>query len=96
VDAITIQLRQKGTITLPRALRRRYHLEPGDSFTLTDLGDGSLLLTPRVSRVAQVGDQLAELLAQEHVEIDELLPALAQEREAYFRERYAQPPPVSG
>jgi hypothetical protein len=91
---MTIRLRQKGT--LPRALRRRYHLEPGDAFTVTDFEDGSVLLTPEVSQVALVGDQLAELLAREGIDIEELLPALAQERETYFRERYAQSSPISG
>ena len=41
----TVQIRRKGVITLPVALRRQYGLDEGDVFTLVDLGDGSFLLT---------------------------------------------------
>lgn len=96
MGAITIQVRQKGTITLPRELRRRYHLDEGDVLTVIDLGDGSLLLTPGVSQVAQLGDKVARVLADAHVTVDVLLEALDEEREAYYREHYVPTPPVSG
>jgi len=47
----TVQIRRKGLITLPAELRRQYNLTEGDALTLVDLGDGSFLLTPRVSQV---------------------------------------------
>ena len=59
---MTIQVRKKGTITLPREIRERYGLSEGDVFTLVDLGDGSFLLSPFVSKVAQLGDQAAEAI----------------------------------
>ena len=90
MTTMTVQIRRKGVITLPIALRRRYSLDEGDVFTLVDLGDGSFLLTPRVSRVARLGDQTARLMAEEGVTLEEMLEALDQEREAYYREHYAQ------
>ena len=96
MSAITLQVGRKGTITLPRDLRRRYNVGEGDVFTVVDLGDGSLLLTPHVSQVARLGDQVTRILTSEGVAVDVLLDALDQEREAYYRERYAPPPPVSG
>lgn len=51
---MTVQIRRKGVITLPVEMRRRYGLDEGDVFTLLDLGDGSFLLTPRVSQVGRL------------------------------------------
>ena len=86
----TIQIRRKGVITLPAKLCRQYKLEEGDIFTLVDLGDGSFLLTPQVSQVAHLGDQVARLMEEEGVTVEEMLEALDQEREIYYREHYAQ------
>ena len=86
---MTVQIRRKGVITLPMELRRQYGLDEGDVFTLVDLGDGSFLLTTRVSRVARLGDQVSRLMAEEGVTVEEMLEALDQEREAYYREHYA-------
>lgn len=86
----TVQIRSKGVITLPVELRRRYGLDEGDVFTLVDLGDGSFLLTPRVSQVARFGDRVSRLMAETEVSLEEMLEALDQEREAYYREHYVQ------
>ncbi|MBI3977331.1 MAG: AbrB/MazE/SpoVT family DNA-binding domain-containing protein [Chloroflexi bacterium] len=87
---VTIQIRQKGVITLPVELRRRYGLGEGDVLTLVDLGDGSFLLTPRVSEIARLGEQVARVMEQEGVGLKEMLETLDEERERYYRERYAQ------
>ncbi len=46
-----LQMRKKGNLTLPAELRSKYGLNEGDVFTLIDLGDGSFMLSPRISRV---------------------------------------------
>jgi len=84
----TIQIRQKGVITLPAALRRLYGLSEGDVYTLVDLGDGSFLLAPNVSQLARLGDQALELLSDEGVAVEELLEVLDEEREQYYRDHY--------
>jgi bifunctional DNA-binding transcriptional regulator/antitoxin component of YhaV-PrlF toxin-antitoxin module len=86
---MTVQIRRKGVITLPVELRRRYGLDEGDVFTLVDLGDGSFLLTPQVSQVARLGDQVARVLAEEGVGLEEMLKVLDEERELYYRDHYA-------
>ena len=90
MTTMTVQIRRKGVITLPVELRRQYNLDEGDVFTLVDLGDGSFLLTPRVSQVARLGNQVAQLMEEEVVTLDEMLEALDQERETYYQEHYAQ------
>jgi bifunctional DNA-binding transcriptional regulator/antitoxin component of YhaV-PrlF toxin-antitoxin module len=90
MTTMTVQIRRKGVITLPVELRRQYNLDEGDVFTLVDLGDGSFLLTPRVSQVARLGNQVAQLMEEGDVTLDEMLEALDQERETYYQEHYAQ------
>jgi bifunctional DNA-binding transcriptional regulator/antitoxin component of YhaV-PrlF toxin-antitoxin module len=90
MTTMTVQIRRKGVITLPVELRRQYNLDEGDVFTLVDLGDGSFLLTPQVSQVARLGNQVAQLMEEEDVTLDEMLEALDQERETYYQEHYAQ------
>jgi bifunctional DNA-binding transcriptional regulator/antitoxin component of YhaV-PrlF toxin-antitoxin module len=85
----TIQVRKKGSITLPMDLRAKYGVDEGDVFTLIDMGDGSFLLTPRISQVNRLGDRVAEILRAEDVSLDELLNTLDDERERYYQERYA-------
>ena len=90
MTTMTVQIRRKGVITLPVELRRRYGLDEGDIFTLVELGDGSFLLTPRVSQVARLGNQVARLMEEEGVTVEEMLEALDREREIYYREHYAR------
>lgn len=90
MTTLTVQIRRKGVITLPMELRRQYSLDEGDVFTMIDLGDGSLLLVPRVSQVARLGDEVARLMDEAGVELEAVLETLDQEREAYYREHYAQ------
>lgn len=85
-----IQIRRKGTVTLPIELRRKYGLDDGDVITLIDLGDGSFLLTPMVTQVDRLGDRVALAMAEEGVSLEELLTTLDEERERYYQERYAR------
>ena len=90
MSVLTVQMRRKGVITLPVELRNRYGLDEGDVFTLEDLGDGSFLLVPRVSEMARLGDRVAEIMEEQGVSTEEVLNAVEEERENYFRERYAR------
>jgi bifunctional DNA-binding transcriptional regulator/antitoxin component of YhaV-PrlF toxin-antitoxin module len=91
MSAVNIQLRRKGILTLPISLRRKYDLAENDVFTLEDLGNGSFLLIPQVSKVARLGDRVAEVMAEEGVSQEEMLEALDEEREDYYREHYVRP-----
>jgi len=90
MTTLTVQIRRKGVITLPMELRRQYSLDEGDVLTILDLGGGSLLLVPCVSQVARLGDEVARLMDEAGVELEAVLETLDQEREAYYREHYAQ------
>ena len=87
-SSTTIQIRGKGTVTLPIELRRKYGLDDGDIITLIDLGDGSFILTPIVTKVDRLGDRVAQAMAEEGVSLDEILSTLDEERERYYQEHY--------
>lgn len=90
MSAITVQIRQKGVITIPAELRHQYGWQEGDVLTLIDLGDGSLLLLPRISQVAREGDQVARIMEEEGLTQEEILEALDRERADYYREHYVR------
>ncbi|MBK9008893.1 MAG: AbrB/MazE/SpoVT family DNA-binding domain-containing protein [Anaerolineae bacterium] len=86
----TVQMRGKGTITLPASLRKKYKLEDGELFTIIDLGEGSILIKPTVSQVNKLGDKIAKQLKEDNVSLDDLLEALDEERHQYYLEHYAE------
>jgi len=87
---LTVQIRKKGSLTLPIEIRNKYDLEEGDVFSLIDLGDGSILLTPKILRVNRLGDRVAEMIGEAGVSTDELIKALDKEREEYYHEHYVE------
>jgi bifunctional DNA-binding transcriptional regulator/antitoxin component of YhaV-PrlF toxin-antitoxin module len=84
-----LQMRSKGSLTVPIELRRKYGLDEGDLLTLIDLGDGSFLLTPRVTQVDRLADRVAEAVQKEGLSLDDLLQVLNEERERYYQDNYA-------
>ena len=87
-----IQMRSKGSLTMPIELRRKYSLDEGDVFTLIDLGEGDFLLTSKATQVDRLGNRVADILAQQDVSVEEVLQALDEERRQYYQERYAPHP----
>jgi len=84
----TIQLREKGVLTLPVGLRRKYALRPGDVFSLIELGEGAFVLSPKTSKLAALGDKVSKLLQEQGVSLDDMLLAVEEERQQYNREHY--------
>jgi bifunctional DNA-binding transcriptional regulator/antitoxin component of YhaV-PrlF toxin-antitoxin module len=79
----TLQIRRKGTVTFPASLRKKYKLEEGQILTLIDLGEGTILLTTKVSQVDKLADQIAEGFKRENITFDDLLQALDEVRKTY-------------
>ena len=81
-DAVTVQMTQRGVVILPKALRERYKLRPGDRFTLLDLG-GIFVLTPRRSEIDALADRITQALTQRGETLETMLQVLREERERY-------------
>jgi bifunctional DNA-binding transcriptional regulator/antitoxin component of YhaV-PrlF toxin-antitoxin module len=56
----TVQIRGRGTLTLPASLREKYRLGEGDPLTVVDL-DGAVLLSPRVLVVPRLAAEMERL-----------------------------------
>ena len=88
-----IQVRQRGTLTLPAALRDKYDIKQGDTFYLVDL-DGVLVLTPMAPLVPELAREIERLRTEAGLSTEELLNGLREQRQRHARERRAdeQPP----
>jgi AbrB family looped-hinge helix DNA binding protein len=85
-----LQIRGKGTITLPASLRKKYNLEEGEFFKLIDIGDGSFFLVPKESKVMKSADKVAKKVKDVNVTLDDLLKTLDEERKRYYKEHYVK------
>lgn len=83
----TVQVRQRGNLTLPVEIRERYGIEPGDTFRLLDL-DGIFVLTPMVPMVPELAREIERARVEAGLETADLLLALREERRRYVTETY--------
>jgi AbrB family looped-hinge helix DNA binding protein len=82
----TVQIRGRGTLTLPARIRERYDLAEGDPLTLVDL-DGAILLSPRTSVVDKLSAEIEYLMTESGLSLDQLLGGLREERARYHAGR---------
>lgn len=90
ISMTTLQIRGKGTITLPASLRKKYKLEEGEVLTVIDLGEGTILLKPMISQVNKLSRQIEKRLKEENISLDDLLEALEEERKTYYKKHYGK------
>ncbi|NKQ35808.1 MAG: AbrB/MazE/SpoVT family DNA-binding domain-containing protein [Chloroflexi bacterium] len=83
----TVQVRQRGTLTLPAELRQKYNIRTGDTFRLVDL-DGIFILTPMVPMVPELAREIEQMRLEAGLSTEELLVTLREEREKYYTEKY--------
>ena len=84
----TVQVRQRGTLTLPADLREKYGIEPGDTFRLVDL-DGIFVLTPMVTMVPELAREIERARVEAGLSIEDLLASLREQRERTLLENDA-------
>jgi len=80
MESMTLQMAQRGVITIPRSLRESYGLRPGDTFTLLDLG-GVFVLSPRRSEIDALAERIAAQWTEDGETLETMLQALRQERD---------------
>ena len=88
----TLQVRQRGVITLPADLREKYGIQQGDTFRLIDL-DGVFVLTPMVPMVPELAREIERARLEAGLSSEALLQTLREEREQYNREHYVSDQP---
>jgi len=86
MNARTVQIRGRGTVTLPARIRERYDLADGDPLTLVDL-DGAILLSPKLGVTDKLSAEIEYLRTNAGMSIEELLDGLREQRASYHAER---------
>jgi bifunctional DNA-binding transcriptional regulator/antitoxin component of YhaV-PrlF toxin-antitoxin module len=82
VQSFTIQVAQRGLVTLPQAVRKAHNIEPGQQMTLLDL-DGVFVLSLQPSQVDALADRIAEDLAGRGETLASMLQTLHEVRAEY-------------
>lgn len=85
----TVQVRQRGSLTLPANLRERYNIKPGDTFRIVDM-DGILIFTPMVPMIPELAREIERARIEAGLSVEEMLSFLRMQRERYVREKYAR------
>jgi AbrB family looped-hinge helix DNA binding protein len=80
--ATSVQVRQRGVVTLPADLREKYGIREGDTLQLVDL-DGMFVLTPLVPMVPELAREIERMRIEAGLTIEELLDGLRKQREQY-------------
>ncbi len=86
---ITIQVRERGVVTLPAELREKYNIENGKIFRLVDL-DGIFVFVPMIPMVPEPANEIERIRLEAGVSVDELLDDLRKQREQYNKEKYGK------
>ncbi len=81
-DTMTLQLAQRGVLTLPKSLRETYTLSPGDELTLLYLL-GVFVLSRRRSVIDTLADKITAELVEKGETLESMLQTLRAERERY-------------
>ena len=86
----TLQIRDKGAITLPAKYRKQYGLDKGEILTMIDMGNGVIMLLPKHSEVDRLANKIARQFKEANVTLEDMLETLDEERRRYYEEHYAK------
>jgi AbrB family looped-hinge helix DNA binding protein len=86
---LTVQVRDRGVLTLPAELREKYGIRPGDILRLVDL-DGLFVLTPMAPIVPELAYEIERLRREAGLTTEDLLQTLREQRARYHAERYTE------
>jgi bifunctional DNA-binding transcriptional regulator/antitoxin component of YhaV-PrlF toxin-antitoxin module len=80
MDSMILQMAKRGVITIPQPLRETYGMQPGDTFTLMDLG-GVFVLSPRRSEIDVLAERIGVQWTEDGETLETMLQALREERD---------------
>lgn len=85
------RIREKGQITLPAEIRRKYHLKEGDLVGFQETPEG-ILITPKAVIAAKLLDEIGAKLRESGVTLEELLASGREIRGDLLKEMYGMDP----
>lgn len=72
LESSAIELRERGQVTLPKALREALHLETGDSLRAVKIAN-AIVLTPLRMDLEGLRKQIRKVMKQQGVSAEDLL-----------------------
>ena len=78
---LTVELAQRGQVTIPKSLRDQHKWDTGQQFSLIDL-EGVVIMNPKESKIDLLANQLRDDLLSEGATLEQMLAELRQLREA--------------
>jgi bifunctional DNA-binding transcriptional regulator/antitoxin component of YhaV-PrlF toxin-antitoxin module len=87
MERSTIEVGQRGVITLPSNVRRRHGIAAGDAYQLLDY-DGVLVLAPMRPLLPELAAEIEGILAEEGLSLPDVLESLRAERRHIYEERW--------
>lgn len=78
---MTVQVAQRGVVTLPKPLRDAYNIQVGEVFTVIDLGNGSFVLSRGRSKLDDLLDGIRDELEAKGETLESMLRHLRAIRE---------------
>ena len=78
----TTEVRARGVLTIPKAVREANKIQDGQQYTVHDLGNGTLLLSPRLSQIDSLCDDLRDRLLARGATLEGMLEELQRMRES--------------
>lgn len=91
VRNFTVQVRQRGQVTIPQRLRADLAIEEGDTLVMIQIGD-SIVLSPKTLKGPELTDKFSALMEEYGITLADLLEDLPKIREEIFYERYGNSP----
>ncbi len=85
-----VRVQEKGQVTLPMKTRNRLGLKKGDLVAVTETDDG-ILITPQEMITVKTFDEIAELLKEKGLSLEELIESGREERTKLLK-KYHQAP----
>ena len=76
-----VQIRQRGSITIPTEIRNRYQLDDGDPLTIVDLGEG-FFISPKRSILPKLVAELEQIREKHNITLEELITGVIDKRKA--------------
>lgn len=72
----TTQVRKKGQITIPSAIREKLNIEENDILSISVLNDDAIVIVPKKLKVLDLLDKTSDLAKKRGVSLEEMLVEL--------------------
>lgn len=82
-----VRIQERGQVTIPAGLRKKFGLKKGDFVAVVDAGQGVLITRQEVLAAAAL-DRIGEILKQQGLSLDELIESGREERGTLLAEAY--------